>query len=117
MRRAAGGGQVVRIFLMGRSMFLECQFATIDIGLAAGGYVACLINPEHLGRKVNTAFVCALVFLAIQHALAAEDVSIPRGLVLARLHLWRLCIALETPLSDPRVLPAQRGRNSRLEKR
>ncbi|HLN00771.1 MAG TPA: amino acid permease [Bryobacteraceae bacterium] len=55
-------------FLMGWSMFLECLFATIGTGLAAGGYVAFLINPEHPDRKVTTgcAILCALVFLAIQ---------------------------------------------------
>jgi ethanolamine permease len=56
-------------FLMGWSMFLECLFATIGTGLAAGGYVAFLINPEHPDRKVTTvcAILCALVFLAIQY--------------------------------------------------
>src|SRR5881392_4376749 len=32
-------------FVMGWSMFLECQFATIATALATGGYVAFLINP------------------------------------------------------------------------
>jgi hypothetical protein len=30
---------------MGFSMFLECLFATIGTGLAAGGYIAFLISP------------------------------------------------------------------------
>jgi ethanolamine permease len=57
-------------FLMGWSMFLECLFATIGTGLAAGGYIAFLINPEHPDRKVTTAcaILCALVFLAIQYS-------------------------------------------------
>jgi ethanolamine permease len=56
-------------FLMGWSMFLECLFATIGTGLAAGGYVAFLINPEHPDRNVTTlcAILCALLFLAIQY--------------------------------------------------
>jgi ethanolamine permease len=57
-------------FLMGWSMFLECLFATIGTGLAAGGYIAFLINPEHPDRRVTTAcaILCALVFLAIQYS-------------------------------------------------
>src|SRR5436190_4604136 len=57
-------------FLMGWSMFLECLFATIGTGLAAGGYIAFLINPEHPDRNVTTAcaIACALVFFAIQYA-------------------------------------------------
>jgi ethanolamine permease len=57
-------------FLMGWSMFLECLFATIGTGLAAGGYIAFLLKPEHPDRKVTTAcaILCALVFFAIQYA-------------------------------------------------
>jgi ethanolamine permease len=57
-------------FLMAWSMFLECLFATIGTGLAAGGYIAFLINPEHPDRNVTTAcaILCALVFLVIQYA-------------------------------------------------
>src|SRR5215831_2321876 len=33
-------------FVMGWSMFLECQFATIATALATGGYVASLINQQ-----------------------------------------------------------------------
>src|SRR5204862_1467400 len=32
-------------FVMGWSMLLECQFATIATALAAGGYIAFLLNP------------------------------------------------------------------------
>jgi len=57
-------------FLMGWSMFLECLFATIGTGLAAGGYIAFLINPEHPDRRATTgcAIVCALVFFVIQYS-------------------------------------------------
>lgn len=56
-------------FLMGWSMFLESLFATIGTGLAAGGYIAFLLNPEHPDRKITTAcaVVCALVFFVIQY--------------------------------------------------
>src|SRR5438309_2680135 len=33
-------------FVMGWSMFLECQFATIATALAAGGYIDFLVNPD-----------------------------------------------------------------------
>jgi ethanolamine permease len=57
-------------FLMGWSMFLECLFATIGTGLAAGGYIAFLLNPDHPNSNVTTAcaILCALVFFAIQYA-------------------------------------------------
>ena len=56
-------------FLMGWSMFLECLFAMIGTGLATGGYIAFLLNPDHPDRKVTTAFalLCALVFFVIQY--------------------------------------------------
>src|SRR6516162_3522611 len=41
-RRAAGPALG---FLMGWSMYLECQFATIGTALATGGYIAFLFNP------------------------------------------------------------------------
>src|SRR6476469_2993723 len=49
-------------FLMGWSMFLESLFATIGTGLAAGGYIAFLLNPDQPDRKVTTvcAILCAL---------------------------------------------------------
>jgi ethanolamine permease len=57
-------------FLMGWSMFLECLFAAIGTGLAAGGYIAFLLKPDHPDRKVTTAcaILCALLFLAIQYS-------------------------------------------------
>lgn len=56
-------------FLMGWSMFLESLFATIGTGLAAGGYIAFLLNPVHPDRKVTTAcaILCAVAFFIIQY--------------------------------------------------
>ena len=34
-------------FVMGWSMLLECQFATIATALATGGYIAFLVNPDN----------------------------------------------------------------------
>src|SRR5579872_3259307 len=42
-RRAAGPALG---FVMGWSMYLECQFAAIGTALATGGYIAFLFNPE-----------------------------------------------------------------------
>src|SRR6516162_8270145 len=57
-------------FLMGWSMFLECLFATIGTGLAAGGYIAFLLNPDHPNPNVTTAcaILCAVAFFGIQYA-------------------------------------------------
>src|SRR5207237_5973000 len=40
-------------FLMGWSMYLECQFATIATALATGGYVAFALNPEQPSPEVK----------------------------------------------------------------
>src|SRR5205823_7810383 len=40
-------------FVMGWSMFLECQFATIATALATGGYVAFLLNPANPSDAVT----------------------------------------------------------------
>src|SRR5215471_2496862 len=50
-RRAVGPGLG---FVMGWSMLLECQFATIATGLAAGGYIAFLVNPDEPSPVVQT---------------------------------------------------------------
>src|SRR2546426_2127455 len=50
-------------FLMGWSVLLECLFATIGTGLAAGGYIAFLVNPEHPDRNVTTA--CAIAYALV----------------------------------------------------
>jgi ethanolamine permease len=63
---------------MGFSMFLECLFATIGTGLAAGGYIAFLINPDQPSRNVATAFAiaCALVFFVVQYSGAKQQAVI-----------------------------------------
>jgi|SRR5579871_1380 len=79
-------------FLMGWSMFLECLFATIGTGLAAGGYIAFLLNPEHPDKKVTTAcaILCALVFLAIQYSGVKQQAVIMLWLTYAAIAalLW-----------------------------
>ena len=54
-------------FIMGWSMFLECQFATIATALATGGYVAFLFNPDAPSHVVQliAGLGTVLVFLAL----------------------------------------------------
>jgi ethanolamine permease len=65
-------------FLMGWSMFLECLFAAIGTALAAGGYIAFLLNPSHPDKTVTTAsaIICALAFFLIQYVGAKEQAVI-----------------------------------------
>jgi ethanolamine permease len=55
-------------FLMGWSMFLECQFATIATALATGGYVAFLFNPDNPDPdvKVWAALATIAIFFVLQ---------------------------------------------------
>src|SRR5262249_43769076 len=57
-------------FVMGWSMFLECQFAAIAAALAAGGYISYLIAyPEEpsLAVRVSASLTTVLIFF-ILHA-------------------------------------------------
>src|SRR5438128_3391747 len=55
-------------FVMGWSMFLECQFATIATALATGGYVAFLIHPEapDPGLRIGVGLVTVVLFFLLQ---------------------------------------------------
>jgi ethanolamine permease len=55
-------------FVMGWSMFLECQFATIATALATGGYIAFLLNPAAPSPIVQVVAALATVglFCALQ---------------------------------------------------
>src|SRR5215472_10492023 len=55
-------------FVMAWSMLLECQFAMIAIALAAGGYIAFLVEPSHPSSVVEVvaALATVLVFFCIQ---------------------------------------------------
>src|SRR2546423_3959438 len=55
-------------FVMGWSMYLECQFATIATALATGGYIAFLLDPVHpsTGVQVWAALATVAVFFALQ---------------------------------------------------
>ncbi|MBY0527790.1 MAG: amino acid permease [Gemmataceae bacterium] len=55
-------------FVMGWSMFLECQFATIATALATGGYVAFLIDPADPNPvvSVGVSLLTVFVFFVLQ---------------------------------------------------
>lgn len=55
-------------FVMGWSMFLECQFATIATALATGGYIAFLLNPADPSSTVQvwTALATVAIFFVLQ---------------------------------------------------
>jgi ethanolamine permease len=48
-------------FVMGWSMFLECQFATIATALATGGYIAFLVSPDDPDPVVSVAAALATI--------------------------------------------------------
>jgi ethanolamine permease len=60
-------------FLMGWSMLLECQFATIATALATGGYVSFLLNQENPDPVVKV--VVGLATVAIFFLLQAWGVK------------------------------------------
>src|SRR5438874_12696403 len=63
-------------FVMGWSMFLECQFATIATALATGGYIAFLVNPEDPSATISVvaALITVIVFFAL-HVLGVQEQS------------------------------------------
>jgi ethanolamine permease len=104
-------------FVMGWSMFLECQFATIATALATGGYIAFLLNPEDPSPLVRV--VAGLATVTIFFLLQAWGVKeqswvmmiMTYGAILGLVIFW---IAAATHFSvrrvwpDP-VLPAGKG--------
>jgi ethanolamine permease len=63
-------------FVMGWSMYLECQFATIATALATGGYIAFLVNPGAPSPTVNVvaALITVVLFFAL-HVLGVQEQS------------------------------------------
>ena len=64
-------------FVMGWSMYLECQFATIATALATGGYVAFLVNPADPSDTVIviSALATVLIFFVL-HVLGVKEQSL-----------------------------------------
>src|SRR3954471_9278771 len=63
-------------FVMGWSMFLECQFATIATALATGGYIAFLFNPADPDPVITVwaALATVAVFFFL-HVLGVREQS------------------------------------------
>jgi ethanolamine permease len=95
-------------FVMGWSMFLECQFATIATALATGGYIAFLLNPEEPSPLVRV--VAGLATVTIFFLLQAWGVKeqswvmmiMTYGAILGLVIFW---IAAATHFSAKRVWP------------
>src|SRR5205807_6079314 len=65
-------------FVMGWSMFLECQFATIATALATGGYIAFLVDPKHPSETVAvwSALFTVVVFFVLHVQGVREQSSV-----------------------------------------
>jgi ethanolamine permease len=110
-------------FVMGWSMFLECQFATIATALATGSYIAFLVDPgqTHPALPVWIALGTVAVFFLLQ-AWGVKEQSwammvMTYGAILGLVVFW---VAAATHFSwervwpDP-VLPAGKGWRAVLE--
>lgn len=93
-------------FMMGWSMFLECLFATIATGLATGGYVAFLLNPENPDPlvRVLVGLATVVVFFLLQAWGVKEQswamMGMTYGAILGLIIFW---IAAATNFSWERV--------------
>jgi len=92
-------------FVMGWSMFLECQFATIATALATGGYIAFLVNPE-TPSNVCASLLVVLVFFLLHVVGVKEQSSVmvvmTYGAILGLVIFW---IATASNFSWQRVWP------------
>jgi ethanolamine permease len=110
-------------FVMGWSMYLECQFATIATALATGGYIAFLLNPDHPDPHVQVwaALGTVAVFLVLHiwgvKEQSAAMVWMTYGAILGLVIFW---VAAATHFSWDRIwthplLPAAKGWKSVLD--
>ncbi|MBI1917367.1 MAG: amino acid permease [Planctomycetes bacterium] len=97
-------------FVMGWSMFLECQFATIATALATGGYIAFLVNPADPGPVVAVwAALGTIVLFFLLHTWGVKEQSwvmvvMTYGAILGLVIFW---IAAATDFSWKGVWPEQ----------
>lgn len=104
-------------FLMGWSMLLECQFATIATALATGGYVSFLLDPADPSPAVRVAVGVATValFFFLQ-AWGVKEQSwammvMTYGAILGLMVFWIIAatnFSWQRIWTDP-VLPAAEG--------
>jgi ethanolamine permease len=104
-------------FVMGWSMYLECQFATIATAIATGGYIAFLVNPDSPSPTVTTAAALGTVAIFfLLHVWGVKEQStamvvMTYGAILGLVIFW---IAASTSFSAERILttpllPAAKG--------
>src|SRR5579871_3476076 len=93
-RRAVGPAMG---FVMGWSMYLECQFATIGTALATGGYIAFLVNPADPSNNVIVwSALATIVVFFILHVWGVKEQStamvwMTYGAILGLVIFW--CLA------------------------
>src|SRR5581483_6645018 len=64
-------------FVMGWSMYLECQFATIATALATGGYIAFLLDPRDPSPTIQVwAGLATVVIFFLLHAWGVKEQSL-----------------------------------------
>jgi ethanolamine permease len=104
-------------FVMGWSMFLECQFATIATALATGGYVAFLINPaEPSNTVVVVAALSTVVIFFVLHVWGVKEQStvmvwMTYGAIFGLVLFWTLAATnfrLDRVWTHP-LLPSEKG--------
>lgn len=104
-------------FVMGWSMFLECQFATCATALATGSYIAYLVDPQAPSDTVQVwASLATIVLFFALHTLGVKEQSrvmvlMTYGAILGLVIFW--CLAAtdfrwERIWTDP-VLPSHKG--------
>src|SRR5947209_4700839 len=95
-------------FVMGWSMILEAQFATIATALATGGYVAFLLDPDKPNPTVRLwASLATIVLFCLLQAWGVKEQSLAMvimtyGAILGLVIFW---IAAGTNFSWERVWP------------
>jgi ethanolamine permease len=97
-------------FVMGWSMFLESQFASIAAVLAAGGYVAFLLNPDDPSPVVQlVASMATVVLFFLLQAWGVKEQSWAMLVMTwgAIIGLGVFCVAAGTNFSWERVWPRQ----------
>src|SRR5260221_1384356 len=95
-------------FVMGWSMFLECQIAAIGTAMCTGGYVAFLFNRESPDPRIElTASLATVILFFVLQARRVKEQS-PAMVVMtygAILGLIVFCIIAATHFSWERVWP------------
>jgi ethanolamine permease len=104
-------------FIMGWSMLLECQFATIATSLATGGYIAFLLDPQNPSPTVEVwAALATILIFFVLHVLGVKEQSfvmvvMTYAAILGLVMFWVLvapAFQWQRVWTDP-LLPADKG--------